>query len=181
MTGWYSTGNHNGGLCYDSGYHLEPPQKGRGGHRVAWQKHNVVKVFLQPQKAPPFDHNDKHGVKLSQQRRSHYVANYQEFQGNVSLKLFQQSLAGQMTELNLLPAQKVKSKKTIYWNVHIFREALLLQHHGICHSFLTLYTFLSTIKSIFMLHPSIVLLDEFIQPHFCLFVYMQKYSTRGFR
>ena len=87
MTGWYSTGNHNGGLCYDSGYHLEPPQKGRGGHRVAWQKHNVVKVFLQPQKAPPFDHNDKHGVKLSQQRRSHYVANYQEFQRNVSLKI----------------------------------------------------------------------------------------------
>ena len=87
MTGWYCTGNHNGGLCYDSGYHLEPPQKGRGGHRVAWQKHNVVKVFLQPQKAPPFDHNDKHGVKLSQQRRSHYVANYQEFQRNVSLKI----------------------------------------------------------------------------------------------
>ena len=86
MTGWYSTGNHNGGLCYDSGYHLEPPQKGRGGHRVAWQKHNVVKVFLQPQKAPPFDHNDKHGVKLSQQRRSHYVANYQEFRRNVSLR-----------------------------------------------------------------------------------------------
>ena len=34
-----------------------------------------------------FDHNDKHGVKLSQQRRSHYVANYQEFQRNVSLKI----------------------------------------------------------------------------------------------
>ena len=60
-----------------------------------------------------FDHNDKHGVKLSQQRRSHYVANYQEFQKNVSLKLLQESLPRQMTELKLLTSQKVKSKKII--------------------------------------------------------------------
>ena len=110
MTGWYSTGNHNGGLCYDSGYHLEPPQKGRGGHRVAWQKHNVVKVFLQPQKAPPFDHNDKHGVKLSQQRRSHYVANYQEFRRNVSLRCSKNSGLDKWHNQNLLQSHKVKSK-----------------------------------------------------------------------
>ena len=60
-----------------------------------------------------FDHNDKHGVKLSQQRRSHYVANYQEFQKNVSLKLLQETPPGQMTELKLLTSQKVKSKKII--------------------------------------------------------------------
>jgi hypothetical protein len=67
---------------YDSGYHLGRTKR----RRVAEQKHNVVKVFLASSKNHQlFDHNDKHGVKLSQQRRSHYVANYQEFQRNVSL------------------------------------------------------------------------------------------------
>ena len=48
------------------------------------------------------------------------MANYQEFQKNVSLKLLQESPPGQMTELKLLTSQKVKSSPVIicFYSAH---------------------------------------------------------------
>ena len=67
-------------------------------------------------------------------------------------------------------AEEVEGQEQQFIGMHIFRDWHLSQKHFDVDSDNT-----STIKSsIFMLQPSIgLLLDEFIQPHFCLFVYAE--------